>query len=265
MSGALWVPLSVNFWTDPKILACGFEAQILYIRGLCQSKQVLSDGFIACLQAKLLCFDMEDEGDVAVRSLLAQKLWSEVPGGYQIEAWQAHNQSAEEVQNLRESRVEAGRKGGLASARSRAQASASSKSKQRREEKSREDTEKRKVEKEPSRGTSIERSDPEPRRLAELLASLVAKNGAKTPTSLDGWTEDLEKLIRIDGRDPGQVELVIRWCQADPFWSSNILSGAKLRQKYDQLNLKRSATSNGRAHNNRDSLTSAAETFLGVR
>ena len=38
-------------------------------------------------------------------------------------------------------------------------------------------------------------------------------------------------------RTPEQIEAAIRWCQADEFWRSNILSASKLREKYDQLRL----------------------------
>jgi hypothetical protein len=46
-------------------------------------------------------------------------------------------------------------------------------------------------------------------------------------------------MIRLDNRAPESIEAVIRWCQADTFWQNNILSGAKLREQYDQLDLKR--------------------------
>ncbi|KRM94839.1 hypothetical protein FC24_GL002156 [Loigolactobacillus rennini DSM 20253] len=31
---------------------------------------------------------------------------------------------------------------------------------------------------------------------------------------------------------------MIDWCQADPFWLTNILSPAKLRKQYDRLKIK---------------------------
>jgi hypothetical protein len=37
------------------------------------------------------------------------------------------------------------------------------------------------------------------------------------------------------------LEAVIRWAQADDFWCGNILSGAKVRQKFDQLSMKMAA------------------------
>jgi hypothetical protein len=45
-------------------------------------------------------------------------------------------------------------------------------------------------------------------------------------------------MIQMDGRSPPEIEAVIRWSQTDPFWRNNILSPAKLREKWPQLVLK---------------------------
>jgi hypothetical protein len=50
------------------------------------------------------------------------------------------------------------------------------------------------------------------------------------------WGDDIRKLCEIDKRDPKEIEQVINWCQSDGcFWIPNILSGKKLREKYDML------------------------------
>lgn len=50
------------------------------------------------------------------------------------------------------------------------------------------------------------------------------------------WARDIDKLIRIDKRTPNQIEAVIWWAQTkSDFWGPNILSGKKLREKFDQL------------------------------
>jgi len=74
----------------------------------------------------------------------------------------------------------------------------------------------------------------------ELLKSLVLRNNptSKTPKNLLSWVTEIDKLKRIDGKSDVDVEAVIRWCQDDLFWRSNILSGGKLREKFDQLFLK---------------------------
>ncbi len=77
------------------------------------------------------------------------------------------------------------------------------------------------------------------RELAELLLELIRQRKAdfKEP-DLDRWARDIERMIRLDRRDPQRIEAVLRWCQADPFWQSNILSGAALRRHLDRLELK---------------------------
>ena len=52
------------------------------------------------------------------------------------------------------------------------------------------------------------------------------------------WAVDVDKMIRIDKRNPEQIKTVIKFAQSDSFWQSNILSGKKLREKYDQLLMK---------------------------
>jgi len=80
-------------------------------------------------------------------------------------------------------------------------------------------------------------------RLSEYLASLILKNNPSHKGLFDGkykqtikrWVIDIDRMIRLDKRPVDEVEKVIRWCQADQFWCSIILSGRKLREKYDQL------------------------------
>lgn len=49
-------------------------------------------------------------------------------------------------------------------------------------------------------------------------------------------------MMRRDGRTEESIATLIRWAQHDEFWMSNILSMDKLRQKFDQLDLKRQQT-----------------------
>ena len=74
-------------------------------------------------------------------------------------------------------------------------------------------------------------------RLCELLADLIEANGSKRPTITASWRTEAERMLRLDGRDPGKVERCIRWSQTDSFWRANILSMPKLRSKYGQLRL----------------------------
>lgn len=53
---------------------------------------------------------------------------------------------------------------------------------------------------------------------------------------LTPWSRDIDKLLRIDKRKVEDVLLVIEWCQKPGcFWGPVILSGRKLRDKFDTL------------------------------
>lgn len=76
-------------------------------------------------------------------------------------------------------------------------------------------------------------------RLSELLLNLILKrrDSFKKP-DLKKWVKHIDLMIRIDEREPMEIEKVIRWCQEDEFWQNNILSTEKLRKQFDVLALK---------------------------
>ncbi len=78
---------------------------------------------------------------------------------------------------------------------------------------------------------------PEIDELLDLLDSEILRNGSKIPARTQKNRDAVRLMIDRDGRTVEQIENAIRWCQADSFWRSNILSAAKLREKYDQLRL----------------------------
>jgi hypothetical protein len=76
-------------------------------------------------------------------------------------------------------------------------------------------------------------------RLAELLFALIRqRNPEHKAPNLQAWARHVDLMIRVDGRTPERIEQVIRWAGRDPFWSRNILSTAKLREKFDALTMK---------------------------
>jgi len=76
-------------------------------------------------------------------------------------------------------------------------------------------------------------------RLSELLLErILSRNPNHKKPDLQTWAKDIDRMIRIDHRTQEDIRQVITWCQADPFWQNNILSTAKLRDKFDQLRLK---------------------------
>ena len=104
---------------------------------------------------------------------------------------------------------------------------------------------------------SLKKPSPDALRLSGLLAGLIADNNpgnrnvqsATREKSIDRWSMDIDRMIRLDGRTPEEIEAAIRWCQADGFWSGNVLGGAKLREKFDSLTMqmRRAGDGNGQS------------------
>lgn len=79
--------------------------------------------------------------------------------------------------------------------------------------------------------------DAEDLRLATLLHDLIKGNNPDWTIKgkIETWAEHIEKLRRIDKRTTQQIEFMIRWTQHHSFWQANILSTAKLREKFSDL------------------------------
>lgn len=126
----VWFKVDDSFYDHPKVFDAPDCAVALWIRAGTWSARNLTNGFVPAGLPARLCGDH----DTAVRELVRRGLWSRVSGGYQFHDWFDYQRSAEQVQELRQKRAEAGRKGGLAKARkqtaSKSQASASGVAKQ---------------------------------------------------------------------------------------------------------------------------------------
>jgi DNA-binding Lrp family transcriptional regulator len=85
-------------------------------------------------------------------------------------------------------------------------------------------------------------------RLSRFLLDLLLNRqpDLKKP-DLQKWAKEIDLMIRVDNRTPDEIEQVIRWCQQDSFWQTNIRSTRKLREKFDQLKDKMAHPSQRRA------------------
>lgn len=99
-------------------------------------------------------------------------------------------------------------------------------------------------------------------RILDLLDEEIVRNGSKRPSRTKANIDAARLLIDKDGRSVEQIERAIRWCQADPFWRSNILSMVKLREKYDQLRL---AAQRAQQHGPQQQLSKAARNAAEYR
>lgn len=64
-------------------------------------------------------------------------------------------------------------------------------------------------------------------------------NPTAKPPNFDSWSAEISKIRRIDKRGEEEIIALFSWANQDPFWQSNILSPKKLREKWDQLTLRK--------------------------
>jgi hypothetical protein len=75
-------------------------------------------------------------------------------------------------------------------------------------------------------------------RLSERIrAHKPDANVGKTTAQLQKWAAEIDVMLRVDKRAPPEVEAIIDWSQAEPFWASVILSPASLRKGFDRLQM----------------------------
>lgn len=91
-------------------------------------------------------------------------------------------------------------------------------------------------------------------RLSGLLGEMILKNNPEHRDLSNGrreecvsrWAQDIDKLIRVDGKSPGEIEKVIRFAQTNTFWMPNIMSGKKLREQYETLKMQMNNSAGGK-------------------
>ena len=71
--------------------------------------------------------------------------------------------------------------------------------------------------------------------LAQKLFKQICQNQEIKEPNFQQWADDIRKMIEIDKRTEDQVRRMITWSQKHVFWSANILSARKLREKYDTM------------------------------
>ncbi len=76
-----------------------------------------------------------------------------------------------------------------------------------------------------------------------LEAVKKIKPDFKTPVNLEKWTKEIDRMIRIDKRDPEKIKKLLEWLPTHHFWRKNILSAEKLRLQFDRLELEMALSS----------------------
>lgn len=108
---ALFVPLDVDYASDPKVLRAGAMAELLYIRSLCLAKRRMEDGHIESVQLAGLCLGIPGKPASHAEALVLTGLWEKNGDGWYIAAWLKRNPSRETIQAQVKRKAEGGAKG----------------------------------------------------------------------------------------------------------------------------------------------------------
>ena len=77
---------------------------------------------------------------------------------------------------------------------------------------------------------------------AEWILGLIRKlNPSFKEPIIESWANDIRLMRERDNRTHKDICELFKWTNQDKFWSVNILSPSKLRDKWDQLSMKRDA------------------------
>jgi hypothetical protein len=95
-----WIKLHDNLWENPKIIAAGEDAALLYVQGLSYCSRNLTDGRI--LTAALRNLTAKKEARTLARVLVREGLWIETASGWEVHDYLLHQRSREQVERERE-------------------------------------------------------------------------------------------------------------------------------------------------------------------
>lgn len=220
--------LDVGYLTNPKVAAILDDhptAVLLHIGSIAYSAQHLTDGVVPV--GLLMRISAASDGDDQI--LFDSGLWLEhSPGQAQVHDYLMHQRSSVEAKGASDKAAAAAR------ARWDAREDAT--------EHAAEDAER--IAKSNSTAMPRERERKKEKNvrddvasLCSLLADRIEANGSKRPTINNRWLTDARLLLDKDGRPEAEVRKIIDWCQDSEFWRANIMSMAKVREKYDTLRL----------------------------
>ena len=245
-SKGAYVPLAAQYFMDDAVLEAGPDAELLFVRCLSFLAAIPSDGFITERQVRSVVGLGLRNVTKRLTSLQEVGLLEATEGGFVVRSWTKWNKTAEDIGKLlaKDRQRKAHKSGGnVGNSERNPSGNGTDSSLQSRAEQS-------STEQSSNSSSDADASDPEfsadVHRLCDLLAELIRLNSNKVGTVGKAWWLACDRLMRIDGYTPAQVEWVMRWSQQNEFWQGNILSMARLRAQFDQL--KTRAMNESKAH-----------------
>jgi hypothetical protein len=88
-----YVPLDVNYSSDPAIRAAGEHAELLFVRGIAYCKRTRTDGFIPDFDLPVVAIGLRSVPK-RVAALVSHGLWRPVDGGWVVRSWSRWNKPA---------------------------------------------------------------------------------------------------------------------------------------------------------------------------
>lgn len=102
------------------------------------------------------------------------------------------------------------------------------------------------INKKPTRALRFEPAD---RDFSEWMLATIRKRLPKfKEPKLDTWADHVRRAREIDKRTLPELREVFAFADGDSFWQANILSPAKLREKFDTLTAKLKGSAHGNQH-----------------
>lgn len=71
----------------------------------------------------------------------------------------------------------------------------------------------------------------------KLFNNIRLNNQEYKEPNLQGWSDDIRKMVELDKRDIEKVDKMIYWSQNNSFWSGVVLSANSLRKNYDKMTI----------------------------
>lgn len=120
------------------------------------------------------------------------------------------------------------------------------------------------IQKQKQKHINTSSENPDDVAVADEILSLILKiNPKHKPPNIQKWAACVRLMVGRDSRTRDEIRELFAWANADSFWQANILSPAKLREKWDVLFLQKTRKLNGQDH--RPSKPSLAERATNAR
>lgn len=238
-----WVKLSSTIHGNARLQLAGRDARDTFIWLLCLNGQLAADGVIGAKHVRpeivshVVGMTIEAAKE-ALEALVEFDLVARTPdGGVSLlgwdEEWRPTN--IKERQRLRDWRSKQNDSTGETYANVPVRTRTLTYGEKRRDQKRSEEI---RVAAPPRRAVSLEAQKVAERLGAAIWSHMPECRELKNPDTFGRWARDIDLAMRIDGRTEADLINVIEWCHLSPdgaFWRGNVLSGRKLREKYDTI------------------------------